>query len=60
MASINVQACLTIDVCLFRGKKIFAGLEAGKKAFPDSPFFIPAVVAVIKGNGSAFMNPFAR
>lgn len=45
---------------IFRGKKIWYGLADGAKAFPNSPYFIPVVVAVIKGNGSAFMNPFSQ
>ncbi len=45
---------------IFRAKKIYAGLQDGQSAYPNSPYFIPVIVAVIKGNGSAFMAPFAR
>ena len=45
---------------IFRAKKIFAGLQDGQNAYPNSPYLIPVTVAVIKGNGSAFMAPFAR
>jgi hypothetical protein len=30
------------------------------QAYPNSPFLIPVIVAVIKGNGSAFAAPIAR
>jgi len=45
---------------IYRGKKIFAGLQEGATAFPASPYLIPIIVAVLKGNGSAFAAPFAR
>merc|ERR1712117_262233 len=45
---------------IYRGKKIFAGLQEGATAFPASPYLIPVIVAVLKGNGSAFAAPFAR
>ena len=53
-----IAICTVKEV--FRGKKIWYGLADGVKAFPNSPVFIPVVVAVIKGNGSAFMNPFSK
>ena len=55
---IYVVICVIKEV--FRAKKIFAGLQDGKAAYPNSPYLIPVTVAVIKGNGSAFMGPFAR
>ena len=55
---VYVALCTVKEV--FRGKKIWYGLADGAKAFPNSPYFIPVVTAVIKGNGSAFMGPFAK
>ncbi len=39
---------------------MFGGLTDGQKSFPNSHYLGPVAIAVIKGNGSALMSPFAR
>jgi len=43
-----------------RAKKIYAGMADGAKvATASSPFFVPLLIGVLKGNGSAFAAPVA-
>jgi len=46
---------------IYRAKKIFAGMSDGAKfASSGSPFFVPVLIGVLKGNGSAFAAPLVR
>ncbi len=56
--AIYVPICVIKEI--YRAKKIFAGLVDGRAAVPASPYLVPVIVAVLKGNGSAFAAPFAR
>jgi len=44
---------------IYRALKISKGLKEGAKFKSDS-FFIPVLIATIKGNGSGFMTPITR
>lgn len=58
LTPVYLPVCAVKEV--YRAKKIFGGLADGSRAFPASPYLVPVAVAVLKGNGSAFMAPFAR
>lgn len=46
---------------ILRAKKIASGLKEGSTFKSDgSPFFVPIIVATIKGNGSGFLTPVTR
>jgi hypothetical protein len=55
---VYVAICVAKEV--YRAAKILNGLSDGRKAFPNSPYFVPVVTAVLKGNGSAFAAPLTR
>lgn len=55
-----IYAAICVVKEIYRAKKIASGISDGSKAFSDSKILIPAVVGILKGNGSAFAAPITR
>ncbi|TRY77058.1 hypothetical protein TCAL_10227 [Tigriopus californicus] len=55
---VYIVLCAVKEV--YRAKKVYAGMLEGSKYYPDSKVFIPFLIGVLKGNGSAFMAPLYR
>ena len=59
LVPVYVTICTLKEV--LRAKKVYKGLQEGTEAFSKgSPFFIPILIATLKGNGSAFAGPIVR
>lgn len=55
---VYVVLCAIKEV--YRAKKVYAGMIEGSKYYPESKVFMPFLIGVLKGNGSAFMAPLYR